>query len=86
VTLRVTQALGLKVGTDESNLVEMSDLVVGNVGGMTNELVTDLVTGDARQVINPYWQEQGQIFIRQDLPFPASILGYIPTVTVEGAK
>jgi hypothetical protein len=86
VTVRVTETLGISVGSDADNLVDMKDLVRGNVGSMTNEVVTDLVTGDAMTVIDPKWQEQGQIFIRQSRPFPASVLGYIPRVGASGVK
>lgn len=81
-TLRVADTLGLKIGTDFGNLVKMKDLIVGNVGSMTNERVTDLVTGDVRTWMDPKWQEEGTICIRQDLPYPASILGVIPQLTV----
>ncbi len=86
VALRVTQALGLKVGSDQNNLVVMKDLVVGNIGSMTNQRVTGLVTGDAMTFMDPKWQEQGQIYVRQDQPYPASILGFIPRVAVAGRK
>jgi hypothetical protein len=82
VTVRVVDTLGLKIGSDSSNLVTMKDLVVGNVGSMLNQVVTGLVTGDARTVLDPKWQEQGQIFIQQSTPFPATILGIIPQITV----
>ena len=87
VTLRVTEALGLSIGSDSSNLVPMKDLVRGNVGSMTNTVVTDLVTGDVRTIIDPKWQEQGQIFVEQPYPYPASILGVIQQVAVgDGPK
>ena len=81
-TIRVTNTLGLKIGSNSSNLVTMKDLVIGNVGSMTNEIVTGLVTGDARTILDSKWQEPGQVYIRQDQPFPATILGYIPQVNV----
>lgn len=80
--LRVTETLGLKIGSDASNIVPMKDLVVGNVGRMTNKIVTDLVTGDAFTYTDPKWQVQGQIFVEQSTPFPATVLGYIPQVDV----
>lgn len=81
-TLRVVNALGLQIGTDEANLVDMKDLVVGNVGSMTNEVVAGLVTGDVRTFLDPKWQEIGQYYIRQDKPFPATILAVIPQLSV----
>jgi len=80
--IRVAETLGLKTGTTFSNLVPMKDLVIGNVGSMTNTLVTNLVTGDAQTVLDPKWQEIGQFCIQQDQPFPATILGLMPELTV----
>lgn len=81
VTVRVAETLGLQIGETEADLVDMDDLILGNVGKDTNEVVTDLVTGDAQQTINPAWTVAGQYFIRQPQPLPSSILGVIPTVT-----
>lgn len=81
-TIRVVNTLGLSIGTDESNLTVMKDLVLGNVGSMTNTLVTGLVTGDARTFLDPLWQEQGTYYIEQPLPYPATITGVIPQLTV----
>lgn len=86
VTVRVNQTLGLQIGSDFDNLVDMKDLVRGNVGKDTNELVTDLVTGDALEAIDPTWSVPGQYCIQQTYPFPASILGVIPQVTVGDTK
>lgn len=82
VTIRVVDTLGLQIGSAAGNLVDMKDLIRGNVGSASNTVVTDLVTGDARTIIDPKWQEQGQIFIQQSYPYPATILGLIPQVTV----
>lgn len=82
VTIRVAQTLGLQIGTTFDNLVDMKDLVRGNVGAMTNEVVTDLVTGDAMTKLDPKWQEIGQICVQQTYPYPASILGVIPELMV----
>jgi hypothetical protein len=60
----------------------MKDLKVGNVGTATNEIVTDLVTGDAFTIIDPKWTVPGQYCIQQSNPFPTSILGVIPEVVV----
>jgi hypothetical protein len=81
-TIRVTETLGLQIGTSFSNLVPMKDLIRGNVGTMTNAVVTDLVTGDARTYIDPLWQEQGVFCISQPYPYPASILGTVPQLAV----
>jgi hypothetical protein len=82
VTVRVNDTLGLEIGKTFSTLVPMKDLVRGNVGSATNAVVTDLVTGDAMTRLDPSWTVPGQYCIEQPNPFPASILGVIPQVTV----
>ena len=82
VIVRVTDTLGLQIGSSFSNLVNMKDLVVGNVGSMTNKVVTDLVTGDAKTIVDPLWAAQGQFCIQQSLPLPATVTGVIPELTV----
>ena len=82
VVVRCVDTLGLSIGSDFDNLVPMQDLVVGNVGSMTNEVVTDLVTGDAMTIVDPKWAEQGQFCIEQTLPLPATITGVIPRLTI----
>lgn len=85
VTLRVAQTLGLQIGTGTQfadNMVDIQDLILGNVGTATNALVTDLVTGDAWSTVDPAWTVPGQYSIQQILPYPVSILGVIPQVTI----
>lgn len=82
VTLKVAQTLGLWIGGSSASIVAMKDLVRGNVGSATNSVVTDLVTGDVRTIIDPNWTVQGQYYITQPYPLPASILGVIPEVTI----
>ncbi len=82
VTVRAANTLGLSIGRSFSTLVSMKDFVLGNVGTMTNQLVTDLVTGDARTIIDPLWDVPGQYCIQQSLPYPASVLGVIPEIQV----
>lgn len=82
VDLRVDQTLGLKIGSSFSTLVDMKDLIVGNVGSMTNQVVTDLVTGDARTFLDPTYTVPGQYCVQQSLPYPATITGVIPQLAV----
>jgi hypothetical protein len=82
VTVRVEDTLGLSIGGDFSSLVPMKDLVVGNVGSASNQVVTDLVTEDARTLVDPRWTVQGQYCIQQSNPMPASVLGVIPEIDV----
>ena len=86
VDVRVAETLGLKIGNDFDHLTPMKDLVVGNVSsmltGQQSQVVTDLVNGDARTFLNPTYTVPGQYCIQQDLPFPASVLGVFPTITI----
>ncbi len=82
----VADTLGLSCGSDTSNLVPMKDLVVGNVSsmltGQPSQVVTDLVSGQAKTYINPTNTVPGQIAIRQANPLPATVLGVVLEVDV----
>lgn len=82
VTLKVNQTLGLWMGTDSTTIKPIRDLVLGNVGSATNEVVTGIVTGDVRGILDPLWSVQGQYYITQPFPYPASILGVIPEINI----
>ena len=82
VTIRCRNALGLTAGRTLTTGVSMADLVLGNVGTMSNQIVTGLVTGDARTIVDPQWDVFGQFYIQQPNPYPASILGVIPEIEV----
>lgn len=82
VTVRVQDTLGLSIGKNFSSLVPMKDLVKGNLNNMSNTVVTDLFTGDARTIIDPSWDVPGQYCIQQSNPLPATILGVIPEIVV----
>lgn len=86
VNALVADTLGLSCGTDFTQLVPMKDLIVGNVSsmltGLSNQVVTDLVSGQAKTYINPSNNVPGQVAIRQSLPLPASVLGVVLDVDV----
>lgn len=82
VTARVVETLGLQAGTSFANCKDVKDLVIGNVGSMTNQAVTGLVTGDVRPFLDPLWAEQGQYCFQQPYPYPATILGVFPQVSI----
>lgn len=87
VTVRVKDTLNLSIGTTYDNLVPMDDLIIGNVGKDTNEIVTTaMVTGDTVQTLDPQWQVPGQYCIQSDGAWPASILGLIPQIAVGDTK
>ena len=85
VDVRVSQTLGLTIGNDFNNQVPMKDLVRGNVSSMLTgqavQVVTDLVTGDAK-TLAPTYTVPGQYCITQPNPYPATVLGVFPTYTV----
>jgi hypothetical protein len=82
VDLMVQDTLGLEIGMESTNTVPMKDLVLANVGSMTNAVVTDLVTGQARTIITAAWTVPGQYYIKQPQPLPASILGVLPSIVI----
>jgi hypothetical protein len=78
------------IGSSFDSLTPMKDLIRGQVSsmltGQPSQLVTDLVTGDARTFLNPTYTVPGQYCIRQSLPYPASILGVFPDLVVGDTK
>jgi hypothetical protein len=60
----------------------MKDLVIGNVGTMSNAVVTGLQTTDARTLVDPQYDVFGQFCIQQSNPYPASVLGVVPEIEV----
>lgn len=82
VTARVRQTLGLSCGRTFATVQPMKDLVIGNVGTMSNAIVTDLVTSDARIIVDPQYDVFGQYCFQQSNPYPATILGVIPEIEI----
>lgn len=90
VDIRVADTLGLTIGSDFTHQVAMKDLVVGNVSsaltGQSNQVVSDLVSGDAITVLDPTYTIPGQYCIQQSLPYPATILGVFPRYTIGNTR
>jgi hypothetical protein len=94
IVLRVADTLGLQVGTSFANAVAVKDFQIGAIPSQSTgpgQVVTDLVNPsispngnvtDGFTVNDPLWQEIGQLCIQQNLPYPATILGIIPSVVV----
>ncbi len=63
---------------------------MGNVSsmltGQASQVVTDLVTGDARTILDPTYTVPGQYCIQQDQPLPATVLGVIPKIEVRDMR
>lgn len=68
--ISLLQTLGLKIGPDEANLTPV-DLPVGAPAGVP-------FTGTIDQTLLGEWANDSGIFIQQDSPFPACILGVAP--------
>jgi hypothetical protein len=83
-TMRVADTLGLQIGTTFANAVTVKDFQIGAIPTQSNgpALVTDLYSGDGRQILDQVWQEIGQLAVQQNLPYPATILGVMPEVVV----
>ena len=88
VDVKVKDTLGLQIGSSFSTVVNMKDLVLGNVSstltGQPSQIVTGLVTGDAYTFLDPTYTVPGQYCLQQPLPWPATILGVFPRFAVEG--
>lgn len=86
VDVLVADTLGLSIGSSFNNLVPMQDLIQGNVSstlvGQDNQIVTDLVNGQAYTILDPTYTIPGQYCIRQSLPLPATVLAVVPNITI----
>lgn len=82
VSIKVLNALGLNMGRTFSTVLPLQDLIIGNVGSVTGQQVTGLVTGEVRGFNDPLWDTPGQYVITQPLPYPATILGVVPEIDV----
>lgn len=88
ITIRVADTLGLFAGkeSDLSDQRVVKDTKLGEVGSLSNEIVSDLVTTDAYITLPPQYDAFGIYYITQPYPYPASILGVIPEITVGDTK
>lgn len=88
LTLRVADTLGLQAGTTFANVVTMKDFQLNAIPTTSVGIasVTDLFSGDGRTIIDQAFQEAGSYCVQQNLPYPATILGVFPEVTVGDTK
>lgn len=88
VDVKIKDTLGLQIGSSFSTVVNMKDLALGNVSsmltGQPSQVISGLVTGDARTILDPTYTVPGQYCIQQALPWPATVLGVFPQFAVEG--
>jgi hypothetical protein len=85
VTVRAADTLGISFGRDLTTLVPMKDFS-GSVNAQGVTVSNALLTTDARQAIDPKWDQDGQYYITQPYPLPATILGVVPEIKVEDRK
>lgn len=92
IVVRVAETLGLKAGTNFNELVNVRDLIEGNINSMrigeyrTDQVVSGLTDGDARVFLNPAWTTTGQYCIQQSQPLPATVCGLIPEIVIGDTK
>jgi hypothetical protein len=73
VTVRFDASRGLLIGPTSDDLTEMKQREDENMGDPTA-----LLTGDKQIVLEPSWNSNGRIFLRQVNPLPMNILAIIP--------
>jgi len=77
VVLRVRWARGLSAGPTSDRLDDIKERTTEEMG-----YPTQLTTGDEKITIDPSWNSNGRIFVRQAYPLPAEILAAIPRLEV----
>jgi len=79
ITIRVLESRGLKFGKNSENLYETKERTSSMGYGSV-----DAITGQIQSVLSPGWTDQGQVFIRQSYPLPATVLAIIPEIVING--
>ena len=88
VDVRVKDTLGLQIGANFSTLVNMKDLQQGAISSMmtgllpSSQVVNGLYSGDARTILDSSYNVYGQYCIQQSNPYPATILGVFPCLSL----
>lgn len=75
VTLRVKDTRGLSAGPTSDRLVDIKERTSEQPG-----YPTMLTTGDERVLVDPSWNTQGRVFVRQANPLPATVVAIIPRI------
>lgn len=73
VVLRVKATRGLAIGPDADHFTEIKERVAENHGAPIL-----LTTGDERVLIDPSWNGNGRILVRQAWPLPATVVAIAP--------
>lgn len=77
VVIRLKDSRGLSAGPDSTRLVEIKERSTENYG-----YPTILSTGDERVLLDPSWNGNGRVFIRQSYPMPATVVALFPRLEV----
>jgi hypothetical protein len=85
VTVRAKDTLGIWFGRTLATVMPMKDFS-GAVAADGTTLTYGLTTDDSRQPIDAKWDQDGQYYITQPDPLPATILGVVPDLKVEDSK
>ena len=85
VTVRAADTIAIEFGRTLSTMVPMKDFS-GSVNAQGVTIPFALETIDARQIIDPITDQNGQYYIRQLGPVPVTILGVVPEIKVEDRK
>jgi hypothetical protein len=75
VTLAVENTRGLQVGPTSDDLTEMKDRTTEGYDEATN-----MITSKVDIQIQPHWNSNGRVHVRQSYPLPMTILSHIPEV------
>ena len=88
LTLRVADTLGLQVGKTFQTLVTMKDFQLSAIPSTSSgvAVVSGLVNGDGRTILDQDWETAGNYCVQQNLPYPATVIGVFPEVTVGDTK
>jgi len=81
LTIRASESRGLQVGMDFDNMVQFKERNFQALGQPI-----ELINGDMRIVMNPNWTVTGQYCVEQAYPLPATVLAFIPEITVGDTK
>jgi len=79
MSTRVKDTAGLKIGTTFSTL---APFVVGRSSTDPINQTNGLILGDMRMLLDANYSVTGQVCIQQDDPYPATVLGVIPEITL----
>jgi hypothetical protein len=78
LTIRFEKSRGLLAGPNENELVEVSQREYERYGDPTA-----LITGDHEMILQPHWNSNGRVLLRQKYPLPMKVLAIIPNVHAE---